>query len=162
MKTNSIFLFSILILALTSCSRKTVPQKTNNVTVVTPSNNNTKSGTPITPPTAPGKTDTAITASVTNEKLWIILDKGGRLAGSKNSFPVYVTTGTTFPDNKPLTPQQRNNLLSRHKTLLPLALYVPQAYTAKSPKGDYYKYKGKYWYWKKSDGFFYLDEIYYN
>lgn len=140
-----------------------MPPKNVNATIVYPGNSGNKSSsttaptTPVTPP--PGNTNTA---PVTNEKILVILDKGGRLAVSPGTVPPYVTANTQqLPASTPLSAEQRNNLLARHKTLLPLALYVPDTLSTKTLKGQYYRYRGKFWYWKKPDGFYYLDEIYY-
>lgn len=151
-----------LFLALASCSRKTVPPKNVNSQVVYPRTSNNSSGNVANPAAPAPSTGTTGPASVTNEKILVILDKGGRLAVSPSSLPPYVTANTKqLPSSMPLSATERNNLMARQKTLLPLALYVPDAYAGKSPRGQYYKYKGKFWYWKKADGFYYLDDIYY-
>ncbi|RFM29626.1 hypothetical protein [Deminuibacter soli] len=157
------FVFSLALLAVLalSCSKKTVPAKNVNAAIVYPDKNGNTTATPAPgTPAAPGTTTPA--APVTNERILVILDKGGRLAASQSSLPPYVAANTKqLPQSTPLTAEQRNNLLARQKTLLPLALYVPDAYAGKSPRGQFYKYKSKFWYWKKADGFYYLDEIYY-
>lgn len=157
-KRYTVFSLVLLCLFATACHRKTVPPKNVNATIVYPDSNKgnttTNPVTPVTPPPA--------TAPVTNEKILVILDRGGRLAVSPQSLPPYVKANTQqLPSSTPLTAEQRNNLLSRHKTLLPLALYVPDALSTKTLKGQYYRYKNKFWYWKKADGFYHLDEIYY-
>ena len=159
------FLYCALGITLFSaaCSRKTTPTtgKNTNATIVYPDKN--KPGTPPVPITPGTNVPTDSAAPVTtNEKILVILDKGGRLAVSNSSVPPYVLANNkVLPVSKPLTAAQRSNLLARHKKLVPLALYVPEAFASKSGKGDYYRYQSKFWYWKKADGFFYLDEIYY-
>lgn len=120
-------------------------------------NSNYSNGTII-----PGVPDSLSTAPSAGERVLIILDKGGRLTVNQKTVPAYViASNKTLPLNQPLTATERNNLLARQKTLLPIALYVPQGMHSVSGKGEYYKLKGKYWYWKKKDGFYYLDEVYY-
>lgn len=156
------FVFSLaLLIILASCHRKTVPEKNVNSTVVYPGNKNngTVNGNPATPANPNGTTTPA--PVTTTERILVILDKGGR-ATDPSTLPPYVQANTKqLPPSTPLTPTERNNLLARQKTLLPIALYVPDAYAGKSPRGQFYKYKSKFWYWKKADGFYYLDEIYY-
>lgn len=60
------------------------------------------------------------------------------------------------------TPNQKKNLMYRFKTVPPRVLNVPASLAQQNANGSYYVYKGKFWYWKKSDGFYYLDENYYN
>jgi hypothetical protein len=43
-----------------------------------------------------------------------------------------------------------------------MVLNVPESLAKTNAKGTYYVYKKKFWYWKKGDGYFYLDETYYN
>jgi hypothetical protein len=59
------------------------------------------------------------------------------------------------------TPDQAKNLAFRFKQIPPRVLYVPDNLAKKGRKGYYYKYNDKFWYWKKDDGYFYLDENYY-
>lgn len=166
MKTR--FLCSILCvsaLTITACSRKTTPstsstgnKNVNAQIVYGDKNNNNNNNTPVTP----GIPDSATPVPVTNERVLIILDRGGRLTYSSKNVPAYVLAANkALPNHQPVTPAQRSNMLARHKTVLPQALYVPDAMSAKSGKGQYYKYQNKFWYWKKSDGFYYLDETYY-
>lgn len=162
MKTR--FLCSILCfsaLTITACSRKTTPSTSNgnknvNAQVVYGDKNNNNN--PVTP-TVP---DSATPVPVTSERVLIILDRGGRLTYTNRNVPSYVLAANkSLPSHQPVTPAQRSNMLARHKTTLPQALYVPDTMASKSSKGQYYKYQNKFWYWKKSNGFYYLDETYY-
>ncbi|MDB5231458.1 MAG: hypothetical protein JWN76_2263 [Chitinophagaceae bacterium] len=65
-------------------------------------------------------------------------------------------------DARAFTNAQRKNLVGRFKTVPPRVLFVPSNYVKTSNRGEYYILKDKFWYWKKSDGYFYLDETYYN
>lgn len=150
-------------LSFVACSRKSTPSGSNsnkNVNaqiVYGDKNKNTANGNPVTPVL----TDSG-TVPVSNERLLVILDKGGRLNYSSKNVPSYVLAANkALPANQPISAVQRSNLLSRQKVLLPLALYVPEAMASRTSKGQYYKYQNKYWYWKKSNGFYYLDEVYY-
>ncbi|BAV08975.1 hypothetical protein SAMN05421788_101424 [Filimonas lacunae] len=143
-----------------ACSHKTTPTNGNknvNAQVVYGSNNTTANNNTVTPLITDGTP-----VPVYNEKVLIILDKGGRLTYTNKNVPSYVLAANKkLPDNKPVSPEQRNNMLARHKGVPPMALYVPDTLSNKSAKGQYYKYMNKFWYWKKNDGFYYLDEIYY-
>lgn len=59
------------------------------------------------------------------------------------------------------TPNEAKNLAFRFKEIPPRILFVPDNLAKKGVKGYYYRYENKFWYWKKEDGFFYLDENYY-
>jgi hypothetical protein len=160
MKNYFLYCAFILVTLSTACSRKSTPAsgKNTNAHIVYPNKN--KPGSPSEPVT-PTVTDSGVPVT-TNEKILVILDKGGRLAVSSKSVPPYVLANTkVLPVSTPLTATQRSNLLARHHVLVPLALYVPDAFAIKSAKGDYYRYLSKFWYWKKADGFFHLDEVYY-
>lgn len=158
MKNSFLYCALVIFTLFTACSRKSTPAssgKNTNATIVYPDKN--KPSDPLTPLIP----DSAVPGT-TNEKILVILDKGGRLAVSSKSVPPYVLANNkVLPVSTPLTATQRSNLLARHHVLLPLALYVPEAMATKSAKGDYYRYQSKFWYWKKADGFFHLDEIYY-
>lgn len=162
MKTR--FLCSILCfsaLTITACSRKSNPsagtgsKNVNAQVVYADKNNNNNTVNPlITDPSAP--------VPPGNEKVLIILDKGGRLTFNNKNIPPYVLAANkSLPANQPVSAAHRSNMLARHQTLPPQALYVPESLASKSSKGQYYKYQGKFWYWKKSNGFYYLDETYY-
>lgn len=154
----SVLLFSTAL--ITACSHKTTPTNGNNVNaqIAYPNHNNGNTNNTVTPVI----TDSSTPVPTTTEKILIVLDNGGRQTFTNKTVPPYVIAANkTLPGNQPLTPAQRNNLLSRQNTLLPLALYVPELKSSRSSRGQYYKLKNKYWYWKKSDGYYHLDEIYY-
>lgn len=159
---NYFLLCTLALFVSSACSRKTTPPASGNTNakIVYPDKNKPNTGTT---PVTPAIPDTAATVpATTNEKILVILDKGGRLAVSSKSVPPYVLANNrVLPVSTPLTATQRSNLLARHRVLVPLALYVPEAKATQSAKGAYYRYQNKFWYWKKADGFFYLDEIYY-
>ncbi len=126
-------------LLLVACSRKTVPAKHNNTTTTNPPPVNAASG-----------------------RAMIVIDGYGRVLTPHSQLP---TDSTVHPDYGKLarafTPEQRTNLMYRFKTVPPRVLYVSGTYVQKSLRGTYCVYKKKFWYWKKADGLFYLDETYY-
>ncbi len=132
---------------LLACSKKTIPTKPieNDATL-----NNTN------------KLPATTTSRVSSVNAMIIIDGKGRiltpidkLPKAENLQPDYNTIARAF------TPAQQANLNLRYKTLPPKIIFVPDVYTLKSQKGTYVIYKKKFWYWKKADGLFYLDETYY-
>jgi len=76
---------------------------------------------------------------------------------TKSGEKVYpVTSARSF------TPNQKKNLMYRFKTIPPMVLNVPDSLAQKNANGSFYVLRKKFWYWKKADGFYYLDETYYN
>jgi hypothetical protein len=95
-------------------------------------------------------------------RVMVVADGYGKLITPQQNIPQ--DAGVSYNNlqlSKGFTTQQRANLQARYKTVPPRVLYVPQQYTSTSGKGSYYIYKKKFWYWKKPDGLFYLDEKYY-
>jgi hypothetical protein len=142
------------------CSRKTVPSKpnyslnngNNNKTVITDSsavNNNSA--------------DSAKAASsFASYAVMVIADGYGKLITPQDSLPQDASIKyNNLQLSKGFTAQQLANLQARYHTVPPRVLYVPQQNSSSSLKGNYYVYKKKFWYWKKSDGFYYLDQKYY-
>ncbi|HEY2727783.1 MAG TPA: hypothetical protein VGI61_11455 [Parafilimonas sp.] len=140
-----------------SCSRKTVPSKPNY------SLNNEKNNTQATIDSSMANATVADSATATSANaIMIVADGYGRLLTSQQSLPQ--NAGVQYNSlqlSKGFTPQQRANLQARYHTVPPRVLYVPQQLSASSFKGSYYIYKKKFWYWKKSDGLYYLDQKYY-
>lgn len=92
----------------------------------------------------------------------IVVDGYGRVFTPKSKLPGDESIKADYAKfTKPFTPLQIANLKSRFKTVPPKVLYVSKQYTLQSLKGTYCIYKKKFWYWKKEDGLFYLDETYY-
>lgn len=157
MKNLSIILSCFLMLA--ACHRKTVPAKTQGTTVApkpatpAPSKNNNTEVAPAKPaPTAPP-------AAVYTKPVIVVDGKGNMV--SEDQLP----EGVSLPDNsvaRAFTPAQTKNLAYRYKYIPPKVLYVPSNLAKTTSRGTYYVYNKKFWYWKKSDGFFYLDPNYYN
>lgn len=154
---NFLVILSCFIL-FTACHRKTVASKTEETTVApkpsttTPSKNNAEATTAKPAPTAP--------AAPVYTKPIVVVDGKGNMV-SQDQLP----DGVSTPDNseaRAFTPAQTKNLAYRYKYVPPKILYVPSNLSKTTSRGTYYVYNKKFWYWKKSDGFFYLDPNYYN
>ena len=152
----------ICLLAFAACHRKTIPEKTDNATVV---NMNKKTATPPPPKTITEKKADEEISSVPAEPLpsaMIVVDGYGKVLTPEDKLPI---DSSIRPDYSKMarafTPQQIANLKARYSTVPPKVLYVPDQYARKTYRGTYAVYKKKFWYWKKDDGLFYLDEIYY-
>lgn len=141
-----------------SCSRKIVPPKPN-----TTIENNNNSYTDTSGYNSGNVfADSATTTTSSSSLVMVIADGYGRLVTPKENLPQdAVVKYNNLQLSKGFTVQERANLQARYKMVLPRVLYVPQQYTSSSLKGVYYIYRKKFWYWKKSDGLFYLDQKYY-
>ncbi len=159
MKKLPIILCSIFLLALISCSRKRIPQKTPTTTFDTSTTKNNSQ------PVLVDSAKTADSGKTINEaaaRVMVVADGYGRLITQQQNLPE--DSGISYDNlqlSKGFTTQQRANMQARYKTIPPRVLYVPQPYVRSSLKGSYYIFKNKFWYWKKPDGLFYLDEKYY-
>jgi hypothetical protein len=144
---------------LLSCSRKTAPSKPN---YTLGDNNKVENNPVIVTDSAALKPVPVDSAMVTATTVMVIADGYGKLITPQQSLP---NDGSIKYNNLQLsrgfTPQQRANLQARYQTIPPRVLYVPDQYSSNSLKGSYYIYKKKFWYWKKSDGLYYLDQKYY-
>jgi hypothetical protein len=162
MKNFLILCFAIVFFI--SCSRKTIPSRPNY------SLNNRQNNTEA----QQNKTEAEIDSTMANatvadsataasaNAIMIITDGFGRLLTPQQSLPQ--DAGIQYNSlqlSKGFTPQQRANLQARYHAVPPRVLYVPQQLSTNSFKGNYYIYKKKFWYWKKSDGLYYLDQKYY-
>lgn len=153
-------LFAVIL--ATSCARKTVPAATNNTTT-----NNTPTA-PNTAVVSDNTTTTPVTMAptattrVANVNAMIVIDGNGKILTPKDKLPVEDNLNPDYSKiARAFTPSQRANLTLRYKTVPPKIIYAPEVFTSKSLKGTYIIYKKKFWYWKKEDGLFYLDETYY-
>ncbi|MBC7722276.1 MAG: hypothetical protein H7068_09650 [Pedobacter sp.] len=149
--------FAFAFVLVIGCSKKTVPTKT---TVQSPSTNNKIDNSSTTTP--PTEIPPTATTRVANVNAMIVIDGNGRiltplekLPPEENLKPDYSKIARAF------TPAQKANLTLRYKMVPPKVIYVPDIFAQKSLKGTYSIYKKKFWYWKKEDGLFYLDETYY-
>ncbi len=124
-----------MLLVIVACNRKTVPPKPTSSTTTTE---------------APKPAE---------EKASVVVSGDGKVVNST----VKSSTGKVYPvtQARSFTPNQKKNLMYRFKTVPPRVLHVPESLSKKNTQGTYYVLKKKFWYWKKADGYFYLDENYY-
>lgn len=135
-----LYLFVAIVFAFIACHRSATPAKTETSTSAATPENKTAAAedAPTVMVNGDGK---VVTPSVK----------------TKSGAKVYpVTSARSF------TPNQQKNLMFRYKTVPPKVLNVPEKLSKTNARGTYYVYKNKFWYWKQKDGFFYLDENYYN
>lgn len=132
-----VYLFGCILLLAIACNRKAVPPSTHKTT---------EAGS-----TAPKAEETATVVVSGDGK---VVNPTVKTTSGARVYPV--TSARSF------TPNQKKNLMLRFKTVPPKVLHVPESLAQKNSKGSYYIFKKKFWYWKSSDGYFYLDDNYYN
>ncbi|MBA4196061.1 MAG: hypothetical protein C0459_00775 [Chitinophaga sp.] len=152
----------ITLLTFIACSKKTKPVKAVNKNNTI--HNNTADSKA--PNTATNTTnDIVATNNTTTAPMptpMVVVDGSGRIITPKSKLPDSIAAKTDYSKlNRSFTPNEKTNLMYRFKLIPPKVLYVPDVYVKKSLKGEYCVYKQKFWYWKKADGLFYLDETYY-
>lgn len=148
---------SVVLMVLTSCSKRTHPSV----------DRSTKSRE--TPIETPGKTETTVppavvtpAPSVTLSSPLIVIDGTGQIISSRDKLPAEIAAKVDYNAiARSFTPSQKQNLIFRFKMLPPRVLLIPDRFVSKSARGYYCVYKKKFWYWRKDDGLFYLDETYY-
>lgn len=145
-------LLLLLCLVFASCSKKHHPSRTGSPRERNDSRNAPEppvSGNyPPAPPPAPSPL--------------IVIDESGRVITSRDRLPSSVAAKVDYGKiSRSYTPAQRQNLIYRFKLVPPRVLYVPEQLWSKSAKGTYIVYKKKFYYWKKEDGLFHIDETYY-
>lgn len=162
-----IVLMSTLVLA--SCSRKTVPPaNTTTIPYKKPVVNN-KGAEPEKITTNPVKINPAEVPPVpAPEKKalfqdpMIVIDEKGEIITPGDKLPEEIAAKVDFRKiARAYTPDQRQNLIYRFKLIPPRVMFIPDHLALKTARGTYCIYKKKFWYWKKDDGLFYLDETYY-
>lgn len=162
------FLLAITCFSLFACSRKTVPSKGTNGTIVNGNNSssttiNNNANSSITNEPANNVTDTSSAVNNVNAVSFMVVTDGyGRIITQKDSLPTNTDVQyNQFELSKGFSAQQLSNLKARYKTIPPRVLYVDPSKQISSVRGTYYILGKKFWYWKKKDGLFYLDEKYY-
>ncbi len=177
------FLYSLLFIALlvSSCHRKTIPSASNNsidngngknVTLNKSKSNNKNNGkknnrntgdnevTPLLTETE-ASGEPVVTAPVYTSPL-VVVDARGDFAVTDSTLPADASKDILNPANaRAYTPAQTKTLAYRFGKVPPRILYVPVSLAKKSAKGTYYVLDKKFWYWKKSNGYFYIDENYF-
>lgn len=92
----------------------------------------------------------------------IVIDEGGHVITTKDKLPDEIAAKVDYRKiTRAFTPDQRQNLIYRFKMVPPRVIFVPDNLSRTSAKGTYCVFKKKFWYWKKEDGLFHLDETYY-
>jgi hypothetical protein len=161
---NTVFLLCLLF--ITACHRKSVPAKTQTQTATTIINPNKNKNVSPPPPNTITETKPDSLISIPPvapvPAALIIVDGYGRVLTPSTKLPADSGIKADYTKlSRGFTPQQIANLKARYKMVPPRVLYVSEQYTLKSLRGTYCIYKKKFWYWKKEDGLFYLDEMYY-
>ena len=107
-------------------------------------------------------TPPAAVNTATFTKPMIVIDEAGKIITDKNQLPEEIASKVDYKKiARSFTPTQRQNLIYRFKMVPPKILFIPDSMSKKTAKGYYAVYKTKFWYWKKEDGLYYLDETYY-
>jgi hypothetical protein len=156
-------IFTICVIMFVACGKKTVPSK--------PVPDNTVINKEKTPPAVVKPTTTSIdsvtnkpvtTTTVSRGKPMIVVDSRGDMITTNQKLQENgATINFDIKNARGFTPEQRANLIARFKVVPPRILYVPESYAKTGTKGQYFILTKKFWYWKKADGFFYLDDNYY-
>ncbi len=148
----------VLVMVLAGCHRKTVPASTRTATANSTGNNNEVKPL-LSPEEAAGGTVAPSTAPAVTKAI-IVVDAKGNFAVSQKDLPPDAAA-LNNANARAYTPAETKNLAYRFGKIPPRILYVPAALRKTTSRGTYYVLQKKYWYWKKSDGYFYLDENYY-
>jgi hypothetical protein len=155
-----------VLLVLASCSKKiqpTVTKPAKKDTVTAPVSTKTEPVTepPIPEITIPEKTSPVIPAAPFSSPM-IVIDEAGNVITTRDKLPPELAGKVDYKKiTRAFTPAQRQNLIGRFKMVPPKVLFIPEELASKSARGTYIVYKKKFWYWKKEDGLFHLDETYY-
>lgn len=129
---------AVLSITISSCHRKHIPEATNTTTEEIK-------------PVAPVYTRPVI-----------IVDARGNFTVTETTLPAGASKEILNPANaRAYTPAQTKTLAYRFGKVPPRILYVPASLEKKSAKGTYYVLEKKFWFWKKSNGYFYIDENYF-
>ena len=156
---------AFLIILAAACSKKSVPSKTTNATVISGSNTlaNNNNSAVITPDSSSSANNAGNSSSVNNINAFIIITDGyGKIINQQQVLPENANVNfDEFQLSKGFSAQQLINLKTRYKIIPPRVLYVNPQNQQSSARGTFYVLGKKFWYWKKKDGFFHLDEKYY-
>jgi hypothetical protein len=148
---------------LTACSKKTHPEASK-PPVRTSQRPATTAAAPELPPgsiTSP-KAVSVTPAATAPMAPMIVIDEQGQVITSREKLPADIATKVDYGKiSRGYTPAQRQNLIYRFKLVPPRVLYVPNQFATTNGKGTYVVYRKKFFYWKKPDGLFHIDETYY-
>ncbi len=147
------WLYSLLFLLCiaSACHRKTVASSSRDESVK-----------PLLSETEAAAGESSATAPVLATRAIIIVDSRGDFAVTDSTLPAGASKDILNPANaRAYTPAQTKTLAYRFGKVPPRILYVPTSLAKKSAKGTYYVLEKKFWYWKKSNGYFYIDDNYF-
>lgn len=160
-----IWILAACTLLIMSCGRKTLPAKTITTKTTTPVVKAPENKDfPVTPAPVKEDKEKADTKKETKEELlpMVVIDGMGNIITPKEKLPEDIAAKADYRIlSRAFTPNQRTNLIYRHKIVPPRILFVPENYIKTTTRGKYVVYRKKFWYWQKEDGLFYLDETYY-
>ncbi len=143
------------------CHRKNIPAKTNNASVIYGNDSNINKEITTSDSTTLTKKDSVVIAN--SAASFLIVSNGyGKIITPQQLLPANSNIQyNAFQLSKGFSAQQLNNLKTRYSIIPPRVLYVNPANQLSSARGSYFILAKKFWYWKKADGLFYLDEKYY-
>lgn len=154
-----------VLLVLASCSKKiqpTVTKPAKKDSVTTPVTKADPIPEPVVPEIIiPEKTSPATPVAPFSSPM-IVIDEAGNVITTRDKLPPELAGKVDYKKiTRAFTPAQRQNLIGRFKMVPPKVLFIPDQLASKGARGTYIVYKKKFWYWKKEDGLFHLDETYY-
>lgn len=153
------FLLLLLVVIHVGCSRKTTAATKTTTTTTTTASEPVKPLLDSAEATG-GTPEPAAPAAIA--KPMIIVDARGNFAVTEKDLPEDASKSILNNANaRAYTPSELKTLSYRFGQIPPRILYVPTSLQKKNSRGTYYVFMKKYWYWKKSNGYFYLDEHYY-
>src|SRR4051812_35629685 len=156
------FLLLLFVLINVGCHRKLNPA--TSTTTITPPKTTTPSEPvkPLLDSTEAAEGMVTPSAPTVAAKPIIIVDAHGNFAVTENDLPPDASKSIMSNSNaRAYTPAELKTLSVRYKQIPPRILYVPTALQKTNSRGTYYVFAKKYWYWQKTNGYFYLDENYY-
>jgi len=164
MKSFSFFLLLFILINI-GCHRKTIPSPTTTTTTptTTPPKTTTTPSEPVKPLLDSTEASTVMpTVPTVVAKPIIVVDAHGNFAVKEEDLPPDASKSIMSNSNaRAYTPAELKTLSYRYKQIPPRIMYVPAELQKKNSRGTYYVFAKKYWYWKKPNGYFYLDENYY-
>lgn len=158
---NRLFCVAALSILLAACSRKIRPTTSTSSSAPATTRPAPPAAEPSPAPSAgfpvPGP------APLSVYKAQIIVDGYGKMVASANNLPPekadkldeYALKARGF------SPEALKNLKARYNAIPPKVIFVPDGAAKEGSKGRYYVLRKKFYYWQKPDGYFHLDEIYY-
>ncbi len=147
-------------LFLVSCSKKTHPGVSNSSKIPEAKTNPAK---PVSePPVLINPVEMPTPAPAIIPSPMIVIDESGKVITPRDKLPENIASKVDYTKiSRSFTQAERQNLIGRFKMIPPRVLFVPDQLASKSAKGSYVVYRKKFWYWKKEDGLFHLDQTYY-